>query len=73
MKSVDFSRFEIARPTLPINVIEHSTDDDDDYTLVPFYSSINNESRRVIDLILYKDIYIYTYVTNSIRKSLYIQ
>ena len=58
MKSVDILRFEILNPTLSRNVIELSTDDDDDYTLVPLYSSKNNENRRTIDLILYQDIYI---------------
>ena len=58
MKIVNIPRFEILKPTLAINLFEYSTDEDNDYKLVPLYIAENNENRRIIDLILYKNHYI---------------
>ena len=58
MRIVDIPRFERLNPTLSINVFEYSTEEDNDYKLVALYVSKNNENRRIIDLILYKNHYI---------------
>ena len=58
MRITDIPRFEILNPTLTINVFEYSTEEDNDYRLVPLYISIHNENRRIKDLFFYKNHYI---------------
>ena len=58
MKITDIPKFENLNNELSINVFEYSTDEDNDYKLVPLYISKNIENRRIIDLILYKNHYI---------------
>ena len=58
MKIPDIDKFENLNNQLSINVFEYTTDDDNDYKLVPLYISKNIENRRIIDLILYKNHYI---------------
>ena len=58
MKRNSIPIFEILNPTLAINVLEYSTDEDNDYKLVPLFISKNNENWRNIDLILYKNLYL---------------
>ena len=58
MKITDIDKFENLNDHLSINVFEYTTDDDNDYKLVPLYISKNVENRRIIDLILYKNHYI---------------
>ena len=58
MRIKDIDKFEVLNPTLSINVFEYSTEEDNDYKLVPLYFSKNIENRRIIDLILYKNHYI---------------
>ena len=58
MKIVNFPRFKILNPRLSINVFQYSTDEDNDYKLVPLYISKNNEDKRIVDLILYKNHYL---------------
>ena len=58
MRIVDIPRFEKLNPTLAINVFEYSTQEDNDYKLVPLYISKNNENRRSKDLILYENHYV---------------
>ena len=55
MRIVDIPRFERLIPTVSINVFEYSTEEDNDYKLVPLYISKHNENRRIIDLILYRN------------------
>ena len=58
MKITDIPKFENLNNELSINVFEYSTEDDNDYKLVPLYISKNIENRRIVDLILYKNHYI---------------
>ena len=58
MKITDIDKFENLNTQLSINVFEYTTDEDNDYKLVPLYISKNIENRRIIDLILYKNHYI---------------
>ena len=58
MKITDIDKFENLNNQLSINVFEYTKDDDNDFNLVPLYISKNNENRRIIDLILYKNHYI---------------
>ena len=58
MRIVDIPRFERLNPTLSINVFEYSTEEDNDYKLVPVYISEHNENRRNIDLSLYRNHYL---------------
>ena len=58
MKITDIDKFENLNNQLSINVFEYSSDDDNDYKLVPLYISKNLENRKIIDLILYKNHYI---------------
>ena len=58
MKITDIDKFEKLNNQLSINVFEYTTEDDNDYKLVPFYISKNIENRIIIDLILYKNYYI---------------
>ena len=58
MKIIDIDKFEKLNNQLSINVFEYTTDDDNDYKLVPLYIFKNIENRRIIDLILYKNHYI---------------
>ena len=58
MRIVDIPSFETFNFTLAINVFEYSTEEDNDYNLVPLYISNHNQNRRIIDLILYKNLYI---------------
>ena len=58
MKISDIDKFENLNNQLAINVFEYTTDEDNDYKLVPLYISKNIENRRIIDLILYKNHYI---------------
>ena len=58
MKIIDIPKFENLNNQLSINVFEYSTDEDNDYKLVPLYISKNIQNRRIIDLILYKNHYI---------------
>ena len=58
MRIGDIPRFEKLNPTLSINVFEYSTEEDNEYKIVPLYISKHNENRRIIDLILYKNHYI---------------
>ena len=55
MRIVDKPRFEKLNPLLSINVFDFSSEEDNDYKLVPLYISRHNENRRYIDLILYKN------------------
>ena len=57
-KVIEIPRFERLNPTISINVFKYSADEDIDYKLVPLYNSKHNESRRFIDLVLYKNHYI---------------
>ena len=57
MKVVDIPRFERLNPSLSISVFESSKDEDNEYILVPIYISKNNENKRSIDLIFYKNRY----------------
>ena len=68
MGIVDISKFERLNPTLSINVFEYSTEEDNDQKLVPFYISKNNEKRRITDLILYKNHYLFFYKTTCIHR-----
>ena len=52
MRIVDIPRFEKLNLTLSINVFEYSSEEGNDYKLVPLYISKHNETRRIIDLIL---------------------
>ena len=58
MRIFDIPRFQRLNPTLSINVFECSTEEDNDYNLLPLYISKHNKNRRIIDLILYKNHYI---------------
>ena len=58
MRITDIDKFENLNNHLSINVFEYSTDEDNDYKLVPLYIFKNIENRRIIDLILYKNHYI---------------
>ena len=58
MRITDIPKFENLNNTLSKNVFENSTDEDNDYNLVPLYISKHKENRRIIDLILYKNHYI---------------
>ena len=58
MKITDIDKIENLNNQLSINVFEYSTDEYNDYKLVPLYISKNIENRRIIDLILYKNHYI---------------
>ena len=58
IRITDIDKFENLNNQLAINVFEYSTEEDIDYKLVPLYISKNNENRRIIDLILYKNHYI---------------
>ena len=58
MKITDIDKFENLNTQLSINVFEYTTDEDNDYKLIPLYISKNNENRRIVDLILYKNHYI---------------
>ena len=58
MKITDIDKFENLNNQLSINVLEYTTEDDNDYKLVPLYISKNIENRRIVDLILYKNHYI---------------
>ena len=58
MKIADIPKFENLNKQLSINVFEYTTDEDNDYNLVPLYISKNLENRKIIDLILYKNHYI---------------
>ena len=58
MRIVDIPRFEKLNLTLSKNVFEYSSEDDNDYKVVPLYISKHNETRRIIDLILCKNRYI---------------
>ena len=58
MRIVDIPRLEKLNPTLSINVFEYSSEEDNDYKLVPLYISKHNENRRIIDLTLYKNHYL---------------
>ena len=55
MKIVDIHSFGKLNPTLSMNVFEYATDEDYAYEYIPLYISENNENRRSIDLILYKN------------------
>ena len=57
MKITATDKFEKLNNQLSINVFEYSTDEDNDYKLVPLCISKNIENRRIIDLILYKNHY----------------
>ena len=59
MKICDIPRFEKLNHQLSINAFEYSTDNENDYQLAPLYISKHNEYRKIIDLILYKNHYIY--------------
>ena len=58
MRITDIGKFENLNNQLAINIFEYSTDEDNDYKLVPLYISKNIENRRIKDLILYKNLYI---------------
>ena len=58
MRITDIDKFENLNNQLSINVFEYTTDENNDYKLVPLYISKNVENRRIIDLILYKNHYI---------------
>ena len=58
MKITDIDKFENLNNQLSINVFEYTTDEDNDYKLVPLYISKNIENRRIVDLILYKNHFI---------------
>ena len=58
MRMIDIPKFENLNPILSIKVFECTTDEDNDYKLVPLYLSKNIENRRMIDLVLYKNHYI---------------
>ena len=58
LKITDINKFENLNNQLSINVFEYTTDEENDYKLVPLYISKNIENRRIIDLILYKNHYI---------------
>ena len=57
MRITDIDKFENLNNQLAINVFQYSTEDND-HKLVPLYISKNNENRRIIDLIFYKNHYI---------------
>ena len=58
MRITDIDKFENLNNQLSINVFEYTTNENNDYKLVPLYISKNVENRRIIDLILYKNHYI---------------
>ena len=58
IKTLDVPRFEIIKPTLSKKVFEYSTDKDNDFNIVPLFVSENNEKSRILDLVLYKKLYI---------------
>ena len=61
MKNVNIifnTKFEVLNPKIPINVFEYSIEEDNDYTLVPLYNYKNNENRRNVVSILFKNLYI---------------
>ena len=58
MRITDIDKFENLNNQLAIKVFEYSTEEDNDYELVPLYISKNIENRKIIDLILYKNHYL---------------
>ena len=58
MRNVDIPIFETLNTTLAVNVFDFSAEKDNDYKLVPLFFSKHNENRRIIDLILYTNLYI---------------
>ena len=58
MRVTDIDKFENLNNQLSINVFEYTTEEDNDYKLVPLYISKNIEYRRIIDLFLNKNHYI---------------
>ena len=55
MKFVDISRYKTLNLVLLKNVFGYSTDEANDFRLVPLYISKLNDYRRTIDLFLYKN------------------
>ena len=56
MKNFNILKFEVLNPKIPINVFEYSIEENNVFKLVPLYNYKNNENRRNVVSILYKNL-----------------